>query len=138
MKRRASTLLGVGLFWAASAVTAAGHAAGLGNLTYSAQEYQTPIAVFNAATFQVGPGGSNTALMLRDYFIVMGSNDSGKPPGALHVFDVKDPRNPVLRKTLANTPETNNLRELHAMPVAIIDGKDFLVMPTITGLQFFD
>ena len=99
---------------------------------------QQPIAFFNASNFIVGPAGSNTALALREVFIVMGSYDSGKPPGALHVFDVKDPRKPRLLKTLSGTPETNNLRELHAMPVAIIDGKDFLAMPTTAGVRFFD
>ncbi|MBC7772434.1 MAG: Ig-like domain-containing protein, partial [Pyrinomonadaceae bacterium] len=138
MKMRASTLLGIGFFTVASTLSGAGFAAGLGNMTYTPAEYQKPISVFNGTTFKSGPPGSNTALMLRDYFIVMGSNDSGKPPGALHVFDVKDPRKPVLLKTLGNTPETNSLRELHAMPVAMIDGKDFLVMPTLTGIQFFD
>jgi hypothetical protein len=75
---------------------------------------------------------------LRGLMIVMGSFDSGKPPGAFHVFDVSDPRKPKLLHTLAGTPETAQLRELHAMPVAMIDGKDFLVFPTTAGLQFFD
>ena len=68
----------------------------------------------------------------------MGSNDSGAPPGALHVFDVKDPRNPKLLKTVFGTPETAKLRELHAMPVALLNGKDYLVFPSTGGLQFFD
>ena len=110
----------------------------MGNLTYTSAELDEPIAYFNASNFIVGPSGSNTALALRDVFIVMGSYDSGKPPGALHVFDVKDPRKPRLLKTVSGTPETNNLRELHAMPVAIIDGKDFLAMPTTAGVRFFD
>jgi hypothetical protein len=114
------------------------HATGLGNMTYTPLELEKPVTNFTAATFVVGPGGSNTVLMLRDVLIIMGSNDSGKPPGALHVFDVKDPRAPKLLKTLANTPETNQLRELHAMPVAMIDGKDILVLTTLTGIQFFD
>jgi len=113
------------------------HAA-LGNLTYTPQELDLPVSYFNATTFVTGPGGSNTALMLRDNLIVMGSNDSGAPPGALHVFDVKDPRNPKLLKTVFGTPETAKLRELHAMPVALLNGKDYLVFPTTGGLQFFD
>jgi MYXO-CTERM domain-containing protein len=112
--------------------------AALGNLTYTPQELDLPVSYFNATTFVTGPGGSNTALMLRDYLIVMGSNDSGVAPGSLHVFDVKDPRNPKLLKTLDGTPETNKLRELHAMPVALLDGKDILVFPSTSGLEFFD
>ncbi|MEO5769716.1 MAG: Ig-like domain-containing protein, partial [Polyangia bacterium] len=71
-------------------------------------------------------------------FVIMGSNDSGKPPGAFHMFDVKDPRAPKLLASLVGTPEVANLRELHAMPVAMIDGKDILVFPTLTGIVFFD
>jgi Bacterial Ig-like domain/LVIVD repeat len=136
MKHHASALATAALFSVAFAPAAA-HAA-LGNLTYTQQELNLPISSFNATTFVTGPGGSNTAAMVRDVFIVMGSNDSGKPPGAFHVFDVKDPRHPKLLKTLAGTPETNALRELHAMPLAMIDGKDIMVFPAQTGLQFFD
>src|SRR5450432_1511026 len=117
------------------------HATGLGNLTYTQTELEKPIANFGgegASKWPSGPSGSNTVLMLRDVFIVMGSLDSGAPPGSFHFYDVKDPRNPKLLKTYDGTPETSHLRELHAMPVAIIDGKDILVFPTTTGLQFFD
>jgi hypothetical protein len=76
--------------------------------------------------------------MLHGYMIVMGSYDSGKPPGSFHVYDITDPRKPVHKHTFDGTPETANIRELHAMPIAKIDGKDFLVVPTTTGLQFFD
>ena len=103
--------------------------AALGNLTYTPQELDVPVSYFNATTFGVGPGGSNTILMLRDKLIIMGSNDSGAPPGRFHVFDVKDPRNPKLLKTFVGTPETAKLRELHAMPVALIDGKDTWSFP---------
>jgi hypothetical protein len=130
-----SLLAGVVLF------PSAAHAGGIGNLTYTQDELEKPISLFGgdgASKFDTGPTGSNTVLVLRKVMIVMGSNDSGKPPGALHVFDVSDPRHPKLLHTLAGTPETSQLRELHAMPVAMIDGKDFLVLPTTGGLQFFD
>src|SRR5882672_8711915 len=93
-------------------------AAGLGNLTYTAAELEKPISTFGgtgAGRFPVGPTGSNTVLMLRNVLIVMGSFDSGVPPGALHVYDVTNPRAPRLLKSLAGTPETAKLRELHAM-----------------------
>jgi hypothetical protein len=130
-----SALLSAGL------VPAVAHATGLGNLTYTQTELEKPVANFGgeaASKWATGPTGSNTVLMLRDVFIVMGSNDSGAPPGSFHMYDLKDPRNPKLLKTYDGTPETSHLRELHAMPVAIIDGKDFLVVPNTTGLQFFD
>ncbi len=113
----------------------------VGNLTYTQAELEKPISLFGgegADKFPTGPTGSNTVLVLHGYMIVMGSNDSGKPPGSFHTFDISDPRKPKLLHTLDGTPETSKIRELHAMPVAMIDGKDFLVVPTTVGLQFFD
>src|SRR5262245_52871319 len=66
----------------------------LGNLTYTQQEVNTSVSLFNAANMPGGPEGSNTVLLVKGYLIVMGSLDSGKPPGLFHIFDVKDPRNP--------------------------------------------
>ncbi len=117
--------------------TPATASAQLGNLAYEASEVGVPLASFDEATFTGPPGGSNTALMLRDVLIVMGSHDSGVPDGPLHVFDVTDPRAPELL-TRFTSSETAELRELHAMPVAVIDGKDILVFPTISGVRFFD
>lgn len=116
-------------------------AASLGNLTYTQDELEKPVSFFGgdgANKFPSGPNGSNTVLMLHGYMVVMGSYDSGKPPGSFHVYDITDPRKPVHKHTFDGTPETANIRELHAMPIAKIDGKDFLVVPTTTGLQFFD
>jgi hypothetical protein len=109
----------------------------LGNIAYQPSEIGVPLASFNEASFTGPPGGSNTVLMLRDYMIVMGSHDSGVPDGPLHVFDVSNPKQPMLMKRYTS-PETAKLRELHAMPVAVIDGRDVLAFPTVTGLQFFD
>ncbi len=112
-------------------------AAQLGNLTYLAGELDKPLAAFDETSFGGPPGGSNTVLMLRKRMIVMGSHDGGKPDGPLHVFDVSDPRKPALLKRYTS-PETADLRELHAMPVALLDGKDILVFPTTKGIRFFD
>ena len=128
-------------FIAAVVVPSVVHAAGLGNLTYTAAELNRPIANFGglgATKWPTGPSGSNTVLMLRNVLIVMGSLDSGNPPGSFHVYDMTNPRVPKLLKTLDGTPETAKIRELHAMPVAMINGKDIIVLPTTTGIQFFD
>lgn len=109
----------------------------LGNFAFQQAELAKPLASFNETTFTGPPGGSNTVLMLRKYMVVMGSHDSGVPDGPLHIFDVQDPRKPKLLKRYTS-PETAKLRELHAMPVAMLDGHDYLVMPTTTGVQFFD
>ena len=116
-------------------------AAGLGNVAYTAQEVLKPVANFGgtgAAKWATGPTGANTAAMIHQKLVIMGSLDSGKPPGSLHIYDVTDPRKPVLQKTLDGTPETAKLRELHAMPIAMPDGKTLLVLPTTSGIQFFD
>lgn len=109
----------------------------LGNVAYQANELGVPLVSFDEAAFTGAPGGSNTVLMLRDYLIVMGSHDSGVADGPLHVFDVQNPREPVLLKRFTSAA-TAELRELHAMPVAMIDGKDVLVLPSISGVRFFD
>lgn len=129
----------LGLVWSlAAAVTWSGVAqAAIGNLSYQQSEVGVPLASFNETTFTGPPGGSNTVLMLRDYMIVMGSHDSGVKDGPLHVFDVSNPREPKLLKRFSSA-ETGDLRELHAMPVAMLDGKDFLVFPSIKGVTFFD
>jgi MYXO-CTERM domain-containing protein len=124
-------VLAAALSWSAAA------AAALGNLSYQESELGVPLASFNEATFTGPPGGSNTVLMLRDYMLVMGSHDSGVKDGPLHVFDVSNPRQPKLLKRYTSA-ETGQLRELHAMPVALLDGKDILVFPSVTGLTFFD
>jgi Bacterial Ig-like domain len=141
MRQRAIILATVLAALLAGATPGVVFAAGLGNLTYTAAELEKPVSLFGGTgtgKFPVGPTGSNTVLMLRNVLIVMGSFDSGVPPGALHVFDVTNPRAPKLLKSLAGTPETAKLRELHAMPLAVIDGKDILALPTTSGVQFFD
>jgi hypothetical protein len=129
-------LAAMAAFVAAASVPAVARAQ-LGNLTYTSQELFHEVALFNAANMPNGPSGSNTVLMIHGLLLVMGSNDSGKPPGTFHVFDVRDPHKPVLLKTY-NSPATAQLRELHAMPMAVIDGKFVLVCPTTKGVQFFD
>jgi Bacterial Ig-like domain/LVIVD repeat len=114
----------------------------LGNLTYTQAELEKPVSKFGgtgADKFPTGsPTGSNTVVMLHGYMVVMGSFDSGKPPGALHTYDITNPRKPVRVFSLQDTPETSKLREQHAMPIAMIDGKLFLAAPTTAGVQFFD
>src|SRR5450432_4458772 len=115
----------------------AARAGGLGNLTYTQQEVGKPIDLFKGANMPGGPGGVDTVLMVHDKLVVLGTLDSGKPSGAFHIFDVNDPRNPVLLKTYAG-PETATLREYHMHTEALIDGKFIMASPTITGIQFFD
>jgi hypothetical protein len=125
----------------ALAVPTLAQASGLGNLTYTDQELFKSIANFGgegATKWPSGPTGCNTVIMIHQKLVVMGSFDSGKGTGSFHMYDMSDPRHPVLQKTYDGTPETAKIRELHAMPVALIDGKTVLVVPTTGGVQFFD
>jgi hypothetical protein len=119
----------------AIALVSAGVAhAKLGNMAFQQAEVGVPLASFNEESFTGPPGGSNTVLMLREYMIVMGSHDSGVADGPLHIFDVSNPKQPLLMKRYTS-PETAELRELHAMPVAVIDGKERLVFTNVTGVR---
>jgi hypothetical protein len=109
----------------------------LGNLTYSSQEVGHPIDLFQGANMPGGPGGIDTVFMVHGYLVVLGTKDSGKPPGAFHFFDVTDPKNPKLLKTYADA-DTANLREYHMWTSSKVGGKDVYVCPTTTGLAFFD
>src|SRR5580765_428868 len=99
---RHANVIATAAFCSAICAPSAALATGLGNLTYTAAELEKPIANFGgtgAYKWASGPSGSNTLLMLRDVLVIMGSNDSGAPPGSFHFYDVKDPRNPKLLKT---------------------------------------
>lgn len=119
-----------------------------GNVAFSQNEVFTPISYFDrdnmpcgdslCADVPNGPTGSNTALVLKGYLIVMGSFDSGLAQGPLHVFDVSNPKQPV-RVTTVYNEATQEHRELHAMPVAIVDGRYYLALPTRPqGVKFWD
>jgi hypothetical protein len=113
------------------------HAAGLGNLTYTQQEVGHGIALFNAANMPDGPSGADSVIMVHGLLVVLGTKDSGVPPGTFHVYDVKDPRNPALLKTFTS-PQTAHLAEWHMAGMAKVNGKDILVCRTTTGIAFFD
>ncbi|HLZ08718.1 MAG TPA: hypothetical protein VKT80_09040, partial [Chloroflexota bacterium] len=109
----------------------------LGNLTYTAQEVGHPIDLFQGANMPDGPGGIDTVFMAHGYLVVLGTKDSGKPPGTFHIFDVNDPKNPKLLKTYGGA-DTANLREYHMWTGSKVGGMDIIACPTTTGLAFFD
>ncbi len=109
----------------------------LGNVTYTQQEVDHPIDLFQGANMPDGPGGIDTVFMAHGYLVVLGTKDSGKSPGTFHVFDVKDPKNPKLLKTYGGA-DTANLREYHMWTMSKVNGKDVYVCPTTSGLAFFD
>jgi hypothetical protein len=109
----------------------------LGNLSYTPQEVGHPIDLFKGTNMPDGPGGIDSVFMSHGYLVVLGTKDSGRPPGTFHIFDVKDPRNPTLLKTYGGA-DTADLREYHMWTGSKVNGQDIYACPTTTGLSFFD
>lgn len=108
---------------------------GLGNLNCGSNEYFKPFQFIENAT---GPKGSNVGIMIRGYFMIIFTPDSGVPPGEMAVYDLSDPNNPVEVKHIENTSDTNIFREAHSLPVAFIDGKQYVAIQTTQGIQIWD
>lgn len=110
---------------------------GIANATYQTTDLWKEISVFGAPNFGGGPTGSNVALLHRGYLVTLATNDSGVAPGIFHVFDVANPRLPVQVKSFNGTG-TTILREQHAMPIAMVGGRDYLAAPTTVGIEIWD
>lgn len=126
-----------GLIAAATLFPALAHAApgpGLGNLDCGDDEYFKPFAFIQNPQ---GPNGTNVAVMVRGYFMTIFAPDSGHPPGEIGLYDVSNPKSPVEVKHIENS-DTDVFREAHSMPVALIDGKHYMALQTISGMQFWD
>src|SRR5262245_46036229 len=104
--------------FAAASVPTLAHAQ-LGNVTYTAAEVGKPVSMFKVSVD--GPPGVDAVMMMHGKLLVLGTNDSGKPPGVWHTYDIKDPRNPVLMKSF--TSETTKIqREMHMGTWAKVGG----------------
>jgi Bacterial Ig-like domain len=110
---------------------------GIANMTFQTTDLWKEISLFGASNFGGGPTGSNVALLTRGYLMTLGTNDSGVAPGVYHVFNVSNPRLPVQVASF-NGAGTNILREQHAMPIAMVGGRDLLAAPTTQGIQIWD
>ncbi len=84
---------------------------GLGNLTYTSNELYKSIWKYT----ELNHMGSTMATMHNGYMITTFHPDSGKPPGGILVWDVSNPRKPVLISRVYDD-RTKNFREQHAMP----------------------
>lgn len=84
---------------------------GLGNLTYTSNELYKSIWKYT----ELNHMGSTMATMHNGYMITTFHPDSGKPPGGILVWDVSNPRKPVLVSRVYDS-RTANFREQHAMP----------------------
>jgi hypothetical protein len=86
---------------------------------------------------QGGPTGLNVVIMTRGHMLALYAHDSGGPPGILHFYDVANPRRAALG-TRIDDEHTARFREAHSLPVALIDGEEFVAIQTIDGIQFWD
>lgn len=119
----------------APSTTLAAPGPGLGNIDCGDAEYFKPFQFIENAN---GPKGTNVGLMIRGYFMIIYTPDSGVPPGEMAVYDLSDPHNPVEVKHIENTADTNIFREAHSLPVAFIDGKQYVAIQTTQGIQIWD
>src|SRR5690606_16805483 len=122
---RAGLLAG---FWCA--LTAAGTASaapgpGIGNLDCGDDEYFKPFTFIE----NDDPKGTNVAVMIRGYFMTVFAPDSGNPPGEIGIYDVSNPKAPNQVRLIDNQ-DTKIFRESHSLPIAVIDGKQYIAFQT--------
>lgn len=118
---------------------------GLGNLSYSNSELFKPTYIIDQGTGLPNDYpfrkafGLNTAAMINGYMVVPFAPDSGWGPGGFLVYDVSNPRDLKLVKEIYD-PEgrTEEFRESHAIGSAIINGKTYLAVQTIKGIEIWD
>lgn len=123
-------------FWAALTTAGTANAApgpGLGNLDCGDNEYFKPFTFIE----NDNPKGANAAVMVRGYFMTIFAPDSGNPPGEIAVYDLSNPKSPVQVKLIDSEP-TKIIRESHSLPIALIDGKQYIAIQTTVGMQFWD
>ncbi|CAM8670229.1 PKD domain containing protein [Comamonadaceae bacterium] len=93
--------------------------------------------------------GTNVGVMVNGYFLTMFAGDSGHPTGGFLLYDVSNPRDvrlvrrifdvqldPATKKIVGGT--TSEFREPHAMGTAIVNGRTYVVVPTVKGVEFWD
>ena len=74
--------------------------------------------------------------MIRGYFMTVFAPDS-HPPGEIALSDLSNPKSPVEVDHIENA-DTDQFREAHLLPVALIDDRQYIAFQTISGIQFCD
>ena len=119
---------------------------GLGNLSYTEAELFKAVSWIRRDAEGVPdtyPGrkafGLNAGIMHNGYFLTLFAPDSGAGPGGFLIYDVSNPRAMRLVKRLYE-PEgrTSEFREAHAFGTSTIGGKNFIVVATTKGIEFWD
>lgn len=108
---------------------------GIGNNSYHTNEHFQEIATLTAANG--APLGHGHAMMYKGYMVMTLAKDAGKRGGGFGFYDLSNPRNPqaVLTKVDASTEK---IREGHGYGFFNINGRDYVALQTIEGLQIWD
>lgn len=117
-----------------ASVSEAAPGPGIGNLDCGDAEYFKPFAFVENTS---DPKGTNVAVMIRGYFMTVFAPDSGRPPGHIGIYDVSNPKSPMRVKHITGG-DTTVFREAHSLPIALIDGKQYIAFQTTAGMQFWD
>jgi hypothetical protein len=115
---------------------------GFGNLTYTDAEVFKHVSLFDNSngTPTDSPSkayGHNVALYLDGYLVFTFAPDSGNPTGGWLVYDVSNPRQPQLEHAHRGQ-DTQQLREPHSLPLAIVGDKTYVGVQTSVGIQIWD
>lgn len=117
---------------------------GLGNLHYEENELFQVIARIDEHSGIPAEGapsgrhfGTNVATMVNGYLVTLFAPDSGLTGGGFLVYDVSNPRQPVLANRIYNS-ETAEFREAHSLGLTTIDGKTVMAISSIYGIEFWD
>lgn len=132
---------------------------GLGNLTYTSAELFKPVSIITSPAHPLNPAesnafesrevpatypgrkdyGLNVGIMLNGYFLTSFAPDSGLGPGGFLLYDVSNPRSiQLVKKIYEPEGRTKEFREAHAFGVTKIGGKQYVVVPSIKGIEFWD
>lgn len=109
---------------------------GIGNLDCGDAEYFQPFAFVDHG-YPNDPHGQNVTVMIRGYFMTVYAPDSGRPPGRIGIYDVSDPKNPS-EEAYYSGNDPDQFREQHSLPIGLIDGKQYIAIQTLQGIQFWD
>ena len=140
--RTAATAAVAGLMLAALSGHSWAAGPGIGNAPCAQNEMYKPISFFDTSNGTPSdspskPYGHNVVIMADGYLMLLYAPDSGKPTGGLLFYDVSNPRQPVLKRAVRNA-DTALFRETHSLPVAAVNGKIYMAVQTVKGIQIWE